>query len=202
MKKLKAQFFLLIFYYWSWGHKILPGTLVSIPIWILPVPPSDYCSYATFVKYIGNNGPIFVLMQDTIGAWNSQNSINHDEVWKHSILKISEFYEIHFRKTALFLSNSSQWYSYRKWSSWGSDAAESGQKFSREMDIHDLAENGLAMDVYVVNGCLHNNRDINMAMHDVLQKWRVSQSNGKVAYANLCAALEKVGMGDLIRFLN
>ena len=69
------------------------------------------------------------------------------------------------------------------------------------MDIHDLAENGLEMDVYVVKGCLHNNRDINMAMHNVLRKWRMSQSDGETAYVNLRRALEKVGMTDLIRFL-
>ena len=36
-KKLKVPFLFLIFYNLSWGHKILPGTLVRIPIWILPV---------------------------------------------------------------------------------------------------------------------------------------------------------------------
>ena len=42
MKKLKVPFFLLIFYYWSSGHKILPGTLVRIPIWIRPVYTLNY----------------------------------------------------------------------------------------------------------------------------------------------------------------
>ena len=37
VKKLKVPFFLLIFYYWSWGPKKLSGTLVRIPISILPV---------------------------------------------------------------------------------------------------------------------------------------------------------------------
>ena len=37
MKKLKVPFYLLMFYYWSWSDKILPGILVCIPIWIQPM---------------------------------------------------------------------------------------------------------------------------------------------------------------------
>ena len=75
-------------------------------------------------------------------------------------------------------------------------------KFSEPMPVHVLAEQGLGMDVHVVKTSLHNNRDINMAMHDVLQKWRVSQPNPQVAYANLYHALEKVGMSNLTGVLN
>ena len=74
-------------------------------------------------------------------------------------------------------------------------------KFTEEIPVHILAETGLGMDVHVVKTCLHNNRDINMVMHDVLQKWRVSQDDGKVAFANLHRALVKVGMSDLTQVL-
>ena len=74
-------------------------------------------------------------------------------------------------------------------------------KFSEKMPVHILAETGLGMDVSVVKTCLHNNQDINMAMHDVLGKWKVSQPNMKVAYTNLYHALLKVKMENLTEVL-
>ena len=75
-------------------------------------------------------------------------------------------------------------------------------KFSSPKDIHTLAERGLGMDVSEVNTCFYNERtDINMAMHAVLQKWRVTMQDSKTAYACLCKALVTVDMRYLIKHL-
>ena len=70
------------------------------------------------------------------------------------------------------------------------------------MAVHTLAEEGLRMDVSVVRTSLYNhNRDINMAMHDVLRQWRLSQLDAHEAYATLYEALPQVGMSDLTTVL-
>ena len=76
------------------------------------------------------------------------------------------------------------------------------KKFSTEMAVHTLAEKGLGIDVSVVRTSLYNhNRDINMAMHDVLRQWRLSQLDAHEAYVTLYEALVHVGMSDLTTVL-
>ena len=53
MKKLNVPLFLLIFYYWSWGKKKLSGTLVRIPIWILPAQKSFLQKSRVLVQLTG-----------------------------------------------------------------------------------------------------------------------------------------------------
>ena len=70
------------------------------------------------------------------------------------------------------------------------------ESFHNEPDIHRLAEDGLGMNINAVNTALANNKNINMAMHDVLQKWRVSMPTAEAAFSTLHATLLRVNMSD------
>ena len=78
--------------------------------------------------------------------------------------------------------------------------ADKFHKFKTQIFRH-LAENGLGMDVDVVNTCLQSNTDNKMAMCDLLKEWRESQPDRKVAYTNLHDTLLKENMDDLTRVL-
>ena len=70
------------------------------------------------------------------------------------------------------------------------------EKITKEYDLMKLAMVGLEMDESAVNGHIANNKDIKMAVFHTLKEWKVSQTNARVAYKNICKALlnEKVGM--------
>ena len=72
-------------------------------------------------------------------------------------------------------------------------------KVSSPIQILRLGRKGLKLDLSVVETSIHNNDDVNMAMYDVLKKWRVSQRDAKIAYDNLCEALTAVNMDSLIQ---
>ena len=74
------------------------------------------------------------------------------------------------------------------------------EKISKPFDIMKLGGKGLKLDLSVVETAISNNKDdVNMAMYDVLKKWRVSQPDSKMAYNNLCEALTVVNMDSLIQ---
>ena len=67
-----------------------------------------------------------------------------------------------------------------------------------ESDVTTLAVRGLGISDSVVRSCLTDNKEINMAMLGVLRKWKDSQVNDRIAYVNLCEALEKAQMNAFI----
>ena len=72
-------------------------------------------------------------------------------------------------------------------------------EFHKKSDVLKLGVNGLGLQTTGVKTSLHNNAgDITMAMHDVLEGWRTSQKNDRVAYVNLCEALNAVDMNSII----
>ena len=74
------------------------------------------------------------------------------------------------------------------------------KKISKPFDILTLGRTGLKLDLSVVETAISNNKDdVNMAMYDVLKKFRVSQPDAKIAYDNLCEALTAVNMDSLIQ---
>ena len=73
-------------------------------------------------------------------------------------------------------------------------------KISKPFEILTLGQKGLKLGLNVVKTCMHNDKDdVNMAMYNVLEKWRVSQPDPKIAYDNLCEALTVVNMDSLIQ---
>ena len=72
-------------------------------------------------------------------------------------------------------------------------------KISEPFDILRLGRKGLKLDLAAVETSIQNHKNVNMAMYDVLKKWRVSQSDAKIAYDNLCEALTAVNMDSLIQ---
>ena len=74
------------------------------------------------------------------------------------------------------------------------------KKISREIGILTLAIVGLNMDENVVEGMLKDKNEIHMVVHGVLKVWRRSQTDSKIAYTKLCAALRNkdVNMVSLI----
>ena len=74
------------------------------------------------------------------------------------------------------------------------------KKISKPFDILTLGRRGLKLDLSVVETAISNNKDdVNMALYDVLKKFRVSQPDAKIAYDNLCEALTAVNMDSLIQ---
>ena len=73
------------------------------------------------------------------------------------------------------------------------------EKINKPFEILKLGGKGLKLDLAVVETSIHNNDDVNMAMYDVLKKWKVSQPDPKIAYGNLCEALTVVKMDSLIQ---
>ena len=73
------------------------------------------------------------------------------------------------------------------------------KKISKPFDILTLGQTGLKLDLSIVETAIVNNKDdVNMAMYDILKKFRVSQPDVKIAYDNLCEALTVVNMDSLI----
>ena len=72
------------------------------------------------------------------------------------------------------------------------------KKISTESAVRTLAVTGLGVDSSKVDTCLFNNKDINMAMYDVLKDSNNSQDNDRIAYKTLCKALEDAKMNALI----
>ena len=88
MKKTQGAFFLLIFSYWSWGHKILPGTLVHIPIWTWTVQCLHKCD-----------------PRDENGQWCEQDHMTFSsKVWKLPTVQIKP--KVQTRHHVVFTQNS------------------------------------------------------------------------------------------------
>ena len=96
MKKLKVPFFLLIFYYWSWGHKILPGTLVRIPIWIRPCfTTCDFSGCVELAHY--DDELINTLTNDFLFwtySWFLTTLLGLNSDWIDYCIQIEEFLSI------------------------------------------------------------------------------------------------------------
>ena len=72
------------------------------------------------------------------------------------------------------------------------------KKVTSQITVHNLAVRGLGIERSVVESSIYNhNRDINMAMFDVLRQWRLSQPSAREAYSNLYQALVNVQMSEL-----
>ena len=72
------------------------------------------------------------------------------------------------------------------------------KRITNEVDLKELAINGLKMDEHVVDTNMTNERgDISSAAHKVLQHWRKSIEKDKVAYSILWEALGKVKLNGL-----
>ena len=72
-------------------------------------------------------------------------------------------------------------------------------EFHKKSDVLKLGVNGLGLQASQVKTSLQNNAgDITMAMHDVLEQWRACHKNYRVAYVNLCEALNAVDMNSII----
>ena len=69
------------------------------------------------------------------------------------------------------------------------------------IDILTLGTIGLKIKEEVIDRHLHDNKSINMAARGMLNAWKVSQPDAKVAYERLCEALrhEAVDMKSLIK---
>ena len=74
------------------------------------------------------------------------------------------------------------------------------KRMNDEMDIFTLGTLGLGMKDEVIERHLHDNRSINMAARAMLNTWKASQPDAKVAYERLCQALrhKDVDMKSLI----
>ena len=68
-------------------------------------------------------------------------------------------------------------------------------RITNEIDLHNLAINGLGLDDLVVGRCVHNRQPyITLAVLDVLKEWRKTQVNFKIAYRRLYQILINVEM--------
>ena len=77
---------------------------------------------------------------------------------------------------------------------------ELSRKITKPFEIMTLGRKGLKLDLSAVKTSMYNNKDdVNMAMYDVLEKWRVSQPDAKTAYDKLYEALTVVNMDSLIQ---
>ena len=62
---------------------------------------------------------------------------------------------------------------------------------SNEGDLRALATPGLGVSEQIIDGHIHNEKDIHIAALNVLKEWRKGQKNSKVAYTNLCEILRR-----------
>ena len=70
---------------------------------------------------------------------------------------------------------------------------------TREDELRKLAITGLKMGNHIVQRHLTNKgNNITTAAHHVLEDWRTSQPNQRVAYVKLCKALKDVKMAFYI----
>ena len=69
------------------------------------------------------------------------------------------------------------------------------ETLSTKEDLHKLAISGLDLKDYALQKHLANNsNDIRAAAYSLLKEWRATQDDKRVAFTNLCAALDRSGM--------
>ena len=75
------------------------------------------------------------------------------------------------------------------------------KRMNDELDIITLGTIGLKIKDEVIDRHLQDNKNINMAARAMLNSWKVSQPDAKVAYERLCEALrhKDVDMKSLIK---
>ena len=76
------------------------------------------------------------------------------------------------------------------------------QKINKEGDLRKLATQGLGVNDDVISASLYRYpKDINLAVHGVLKKWRLQFEDGAAATAKLREAIQRVNMAHCLQAL-